>query len=310
MGRYIIAHWVRVTHICVSKLTIIGSDNGLSSDRRQAIIWINAGILSIGPLGTNFSEILIKILTLSFKKMRLKVSSAKRRPFCLGLNVLTESLHSLTVKTYAAVLWTITIPDSKVHGANMGAIWGRQDPGGPHVGPMNFVISDPIIEICSQCLARVIVWKAWIHCMFSIFQKILTENWIIHSMNMALTKTSSMKYINPYMHKCNNLIESSVMDQLSLSKRIAFTLLCHINFRSLNRNLAISYFRQGQLDSSFLGFSETFLRDDNYCELYGITGYSICEKHKHAVGGGVAISVVNVYIYIAYTEIYYISYFD
>ena len=30
------------------------------------------------------------------------------------------------------------IPDSKVHGANMGPIWGRQDPGGPHVGPMNF----------------------------------------------------------------------------------------------------------------------------------------------------------------------------
>ena len=30
------------------------------------------------------------------------------------------------------------IPDSKVHGANIGPIWGRQDPGGPHVGPMNF----------------------------------------------------------------------------------------------------------------------------------------------------------------------------
>ena len=32
------------------------------------------------------------------------------------------------------------IPNSKVHGANMGPIWGRQDPGGPHVGPMNFAI--------------------------------------------------------------------------------------------------------------------------------------------------------------------------
>ena len=66
----------------------MASDNGLSPDRRQAIIWTNAGILLIGPLGTNFSEILIEILTFSFKKMRLKVSSAKRRPFCLGLNVL------------------------------------------------------------------------------------------------------------------------------------------------------------------------------------------------------------------------------
>ena len=85
-----LTHWGRVTHICVSKLTIIGSDNGLSPDRRQAIIWTNAGLLLIGPLGTNFSEILIKILTFSVKKMRLKVSSAKRRPFCLGLNVLTS----------------------------------------------------------------------------------------------------------------------------------------------------------------------------------------------------------------------------
>ena len=31
-------------------------------------------------------------------------------------------------------------PDSKVHGVNMGPIWGRQDPGGPHVGSMNFAI--------------------------------------------------------------------------------------------------------------------------------------------------------------------------
>ena len=84
-----------MTHIYVSKLTIIGSDNGLSPDRRQAIIWTNAGLLLIGPLGTNFSEILIEILTVSFKKIRLKVSSAKRRPFCLGLNVLSNVLTDL-----------------------------------------------------------------------------------------------------------------------------------------------------------------------------------------------------------------------
>ena len=46
-----LTHWGRVTHICVSKLTIIGSDNGLSPDRRQAIIWTNAGLLLIGPVG-------------------------------------------------------------------------------------------------------------------------------------------------------------------------------------------------------------------------------------------------------------------
>ena len=39
------------------------------------------------------------------------------------------------------------IPDSKVHGANMGSIWGRQDPGGAHVGPMNFAIWDHAIQL-------------------------------------------------------------------------------------------------------------------------------------------------------------------
>ena len=38
-----------------------------------------------------------------------------------------------------------SIPDSKVHGANMGPIWGRQDPGGPHVGLMNFAIWDTLL---------------------------------------------------------------------------------------------------------------------------------------------------------------------
>ena len=57
----VLTHWGRVTHICVSKLTIIGSDNGLSPGRRQTIIYTNDGILLIGPLGTIFSEIFIEI---------------------------------------------------------------------------------------------------------------------------------------------------------------------------------------------------------------------------------------------------------
>ena len=58
-----LTHWSRVTHICVGNLTIIGSDNGLAPGRRQAIIWTNAGILLIGPLGTNVSEIVFEIHT-------------------------------------------------------------------------------------------------------------------------------------------------------------------------------------------------------------------------------------------------------
>ena len=97
----------RVTHICVSKLTITGSDNGLTPGRRQTIIWTNAGILLIGSLGTNFSEILIEIYRFSLKKMHLKMSSGKLRPSCLGLNVLnwraSGSIRSRHWKNYIYV---------------------------------------------------------------------------------------------------------------------------------------------------------------------------------------------------------------
>ena len=39
-----------------------------------------------------------------------------------------------------ALEWSNLASDNKAHGANIGLIWGRQDPGGPHVGPMNFAI--------------------------------------------------------------------------------------------------------------------------------------------------------------------------
>ena len=74
---------------------IIGSDNGLLPHQRQPIIWTNAELLIIGPCETNFSEILIEIPTFSFKKMSLKMSSGKWRPFCLCLNVLSSFLLSL-----------------------------------------------------------------------------------------------------------------------------------------------------------------------------------------------------------------------
>ena len=68
-GKWVVlTHWGRMTHICLSKLTSTVSDNGLSPGRHQAIVWTNTGILLIGPLGTNFSEILIGIRTFWFKK--------------------------------------------------------------------------------------------------------------------------------------------------------------------------------------------------------------------------------------------------
>ena len=86
-----------VPHICVTECLSIGSDNGLSPIRRQAIIWTNAGLLSIEPLGTNFSEILSKRQNFSFTEIHLKISPAKWRPFYPGgdelINFLSFSQH-------------------------------------------------------------------------------------------------------------------------------------------------------------------------------------------------------------------------
>ena len=119
MDSVVLTHWGRVTHIWVSKLTIIGSDNGLSPGRRQAIIWTNDGILLIWPLGTNFSEMLIEIKTFSFEKMQLKMSSAKWHPFCLGLNVLSEFVFCdvwlwITMKPVPAISFIVEYTYGKI----------------------------------------------------------------------------------------------------------------------------------------------------------------------------------------------------
>ena len=94
---YALTHWGWVMHICVRKLSSIGSDNGLSPGQRQAIIWTNAAILLIRPLETNLSEILIKIHAFSFKKIHLKMSSGKYHPFCLCLNELNTLVMTWTI---------------------------------------------------------------------------------------------------------------------------------------------------------------------------------------------------------------------
>ena len=53
----ILTHWGRVVHICVSKLTIIGSDISLSPGQHQTISWTNVGILLIWPRGTNLQNV-------------------------------------------------------------------------------------------------------------------------------------------------------------------------------------------------------------------------------------------------------------
>ena len=80
-----------------------GSNNGLSPFRRQTIIYTNAGLLLIRPLGTKFNEILIKIQNFLFTKMLVKISSAKWRPFCPGedvVNIVPLNKHVYVVEIF------------------------------------------------------------------------------------------------------------------------------------------------------------------------------------------------------------------
>ena len=109
-------HWGRVTHICFCKLIIIGSDNGLSPGRRQAIILTSAEILLlIQTLGTNYSEILNEIHTYVFKKMQLKLLFGKWWQFRLGLSaslflcaklVINSTKREILVWIHDLLAWT------------------------------------------------------------------------------------------------------------------------------------------------------------------------------------------------------------
>ena len=87
-----LTHWGLLMHICVSKLTIIGSDNGLLPERRQAITWTNAGILLIRHLGTSVIEISIRIQTFFIQENALESVVCERAsilswPQCVNIAV-------------------------------------------------------------------------------------------------------------------------------------------------------------------------------------------------------------------------------
>ena len=99
-----------MTHICAGKLSIIGSDNDLSPGRRQAIIWTNAGMLLIGPLGTNFSEILIEILTFfiqenAFESVVCEMVAILSRPQCVNGKCLMSTFCAEVSRSHTAMSW-------------------------------------------------------------------------------------------------------------------------------------------------------------------------------------------------------------
>ena len=84
--------WGQVTHLCVRKLTIIGSGNGFSPGQRQAMVCLNIVDL------THFSEILTGIYTFPFKKMHLIMSfGILSQPQCVNDPYKSLMLNELTV---------------------------------------------------------------------------------------------------------------------------------------------------------------------------------------------------------------------
>ena len=143
-----LTYWGRVTHICVSKIITIGSDNGLSPGRRQAIIWTNAGILLIGPLGLNFNEVLIEIKAYSFKKIHLH--------YCdVIMGEIASQIFSLTI-VYSTVY---SGADQRKHqsSASLAFVWGI------HRGPVNSPHKWSVTRKKFP-LDDVIMWKRRLQC--------------------------------------------------------------------------------------------------------------------------------------------------
>ena len=95
-----LTHWGRVTHICLSKLTIIDSDNGLSPSRRQAIVWTSDGILLIYPHWNANQNSYILIQENAIENIVRKMAAILSRPQCVkhlelvGVNDWNDSLYN------------------------------------------------------------------------------------------------------------------------------------------------------------------------------------------------------------------------
>ena len=188
-----LTHWGQTTHICVSILTIIGSDNGLSPGRRQAIIWTIAGIFFIGPLGTHFSEILIGIQTFSFKKTHLKMSSAKWRPFVsasmcqmmkIGYYMRTSPILCLLMFSLSAASTsaTIVLTMQKINGS-----WSsmRNDLYNLHI-----ISAEKLLEM-QICL----------YCIYSKFNTTTATFMALNHTNVKSPVDIFLQFVNSYLRK-------------------------------------------------------------------------------------------------------------
>ena len=129
-----LTHWGQVMHICISKLTTIGSDNGLSPNRRHAIIWTNAGILFYWTLRNKLQWNLLRnscifIRENAFENVIWKIAAILSRPQCVKLSWQGQ-LQLLSV------IVVIQVAEVAQIAKFMGPTWGPPGSCRPHVGPM------------------------------------------------------------------------------------------------------------------------------------------------------------------------------
>ena len=76
-------------HTCISRLTVIGPENGLSPGRHQAIIWTNAGMLLTEPVRTTSVKYnrssFIFIQENAFENVVSEMESILSRPQCVNV---------------------------------------------------------------------------------------------------------------------------------------------------------------------------------------------------------------------------------
>ena len=108
-------------YIWFCKLTTNASDNGLSSGRCQAIIWTNAGIFLIGPLGITFNENFIEINKFSFNKNAFesavcKMASVSSRSQCLNITLCSSWMNDGTISSEDTLRSTINLIAAETNG--------------------------------------------------------------------------------------------------------------------------------------------------------------------------------------------------
>ena len=147
------------------------------------------------------------------------------------------------------IIW-LKIPDSKIHGPNMGPIWGRQDPCGPHVGPMNLVIWEVSLAI-NVFYTLIDISKAFIWPAIILYIMLSTSSTIfLHRLNAFLMHQKlDFKYITltsrpvdvidkgPVMHKVSSMTSPFTTSKWAESKGYSWDCTYSFYFYSTDYSL-------------------------------------------------------------------------